>query len=183
MKNTLIAILLFFISFSFGQETVTPKSGKDELKINAFGLLLGYFDVGYERVLNEESAIGTTLFLPFSQETDVNFMLSAYYRYYFGAKQCRGFFMEGFGALNSVQDQIYVETINFDPSFYNYYYKEKNITDLALGIGLGGKWISKKGVTFELSAGVGRNLFSSYNSQNRDFEFIGRGGISVGYRF
>ena len=183
MKNLFLVVLLLFVTFSFGQETVSPKLERDELKINAFGLLLGYFEVGYERILNEESAIGTTLFLPISKETDVNFMLSAYYRYYFGSKQCRGFFMEGFGALNSVQDEIYTERFNPDPAFYNYYYKDVNITDLALGIGLGGKWISKKGVTFELSAGVGRNLFSSYNSQNRDFEFIGRGGISVGYRF
>ena len=91
--------------------------------------------------------------------------------------------MEGFGALNSVQDEIYVYAPDFDPTFNDYYYKQLNITDFALGIGIGGKWISKKGVTFELSGGLGRNLFSNYNDQDRNFQFIGRGGISIGYRF
>ena len=65
----------------------------------------------------------------------------------------------------------------------NYQYKQINVTDFAFGIGLGGKWISKKGVTFEINAGLGRNLFSEYNKEDRNYEFIGRGGISVGYRF
>jgi hypothetical protein len=50
-----------------------------------------------------------------------------------------------------------------------------------LGIGLGGKWITKKGLLLEVNAGVGRNLFN--NRYDRDFELIGRGGITVGYRF
>ena len=183
MKKLLLIAILITTTLGFGQDVSKPLDRKDEFKINAIFLLAGSLEIGYERTLNEESAIGTTLFLPISNESNINFMLSTYYRYYFGSKPCAGFFMEGFGALNSVQDEIYVYAPNLDPAFYDYSYKRLNITDFALGIGLGGKWISKKGVTFELSTGVGRNLFSSYNSQNRNFQFIGRGGISVGYRF
>ena len=158
MKNFLVIAVLFISTFSFGQDKSNPIIGKDELKINALFLLAGSLEVGYEHVLNEESAIGASLLLPISNDTNVNFMLTTYYRYYFGAKPCRGFFMEGFGALNSVQDEIYVYAPDFDPTFNDYYYKQLNITDFALGIGIGGKWISKKGVTFELSGGLGRNL-------------------------
>jgi len=182
MKNFLLIAVLLITAFGFSQDKSNPIIGKDELKINAIFLLAGSLEIGYERVLNEESAIGTSLLFPFSNDSNVNFMLTTYYRYYFGAKPCTGFFMEGFGALNSVQDEIYVYAFNSGPN-YEYYYKQLNITDFALGIGLGGKWISKKGVTFEINAGLGRNLFSSYNNQDRNFEFIGRGGISVGYRF
>lgn len=181
MKNFLLIAVFIVSTYGFGQDKSNPIIGKDELKINALFLLAGSLEIGYERVLNEESAIGTSLLIPISNDTSINFMLTTYYRYYFGAKPCRGFFMEGFGALNSVQDEIY--NYSNDPLVSYYSYKPVNVTDFALGIGLGGKWISKKGVTFELHSGVGRNLFSSYNDQDRNFQFIGRGGISVGYRF
>lgn len=182
MKKIILIVALSVSLFSFGQNSTQPKMGKDEFKINALFLLAGSLEVGYERVLNEESAVGTLVYVPISNESKINFMLSTYYRYYFGAKPCAGFFMEGFGALNSVQDEIYTQTYSTDP-VYAPSYTRLNITDFALGIGLGGKWISKKGVTFELSTAVGRNLFSGYNDQDRNFKFIGRGGISVGYRF
>lgn len=183
MKKLLLIALFGIPLFSFGQDLTQPKMGKDEFKINALYLIAGAFDVGYERVLNEESAIGVSIFLPITDDFNTKFMLTPYYRYYFGQKPATGFFLEGFGSLNNVDDEIYVYTPNPDPAFYDYSYKQINVTDFAFGLGLGGKWISKRGVTFEINAGLGRNLFSEYNNEDRDYEFIGRGGISVGYRF
>jgi hypothetical protein len=77
--------------------------------------------------------------------------------------------------LNNVDDYVYTETPN------NYSWSPEKITDFALGIGLGGKWITSKGLLLEVNAGVGRNLFN--NKYDRDFELIGRGGITIGYRF
>ena len=66
----------------------------------------------------------------------------------------------------------------------NYYYNgisnSGNKTDFALGFGIGGKWITKKGFVFEINSGVGRNLF---NSNDNDYQIVGRGGITLGYRF
>jgi hypothetical protein len=183
MKNFLLIAVFFVSTFGFGQDKSKPIIGKDAFKINALFLIAGAIDVGYERVLNEESAIGVSIFLPITDEINSKFMLTPYYRYYFGQKPATGFYLEGFGSLNSVEDEIYVYTPNFDPAFSDYQYKQINVTDFAFGIGLGGKWISKKGVTFEINAGFGRNLFSEYNKDDRNYEFIGRGGISVGYRF
>lgn len=179
MKKLLLIALFGFPLFSFGQNLSQPKMGKDEFKINTLFLIAGAFDVGYERVLNEESAIGVTVFVPITDEINTKFMLTPYYRYYFGQKPATGFYLEGFGSLNNVDDEIY----DYSSSSSMYYYKEINVTDFAFGLGLGGKWISKRGVTFEINAGLGRNLFSEYNNEDRNYEFIGRGGISVGYRF
>lgn len=183
MKKFIVLVLFSLPLLSFGQNSTPSKSGKDEFKINALFLVLGAFDVGYERVLNEESAIGVSLFVPITNDFDQKFMLTPYYRYYFGEDPATGFYLEGFGSLNSVEDEIYVYTPNPDPAFYDYQYKQINVTDFAFGLGLGGKWISKKGVTLEINAGLGRNLFSNYNNYDRDYEFIGRAGVSVGYRF
>jgi hypothetical protein len=54
----------------------------------------------------------------------------------------------------------------------------EKFTDFALGFGLGSKWIHRKGFVFEINAGIGRNLFSDYSP-----EVVGRGGITLGYRF
>ena len=52
-------------------------------------------------------------------------------------------------------------------------------TEFAVGISVGGKFISKKGFTTEIYLGLGRNLGGNNNS----LEAVGRGGISLGYRF
>jgi hypothetical protein len=54
------------------------------------------------------------------------------------------------------------------------------VTDFALGIGLGGKWVTKKGLIGEVNFGIGRNLFESGDT---DYDFVGKFGITVGYRF
>ena len=114
----------------------------------------------YERTINEESAFGLNVVIPFDDDINdgLNYYISPYYRFYFGNKYAAGFFVEGFDTT----------------------VKEDNITDFALGIGLGGKWITKSGFIGELNLGFGRNLF---NSDRYDYEIIGKVGITLGYRF
>ena len=61
----------------------------------------------------------------------------------------------------------------------NYTHTSENKTEFAVGISVGGKFISKKGFTTEIYLGIGRNIGGNSNS----LEAVGRGGISVGYRF
>lgn len=176
MKKTALLFLaaLLISSASFSQETNTKNSNSEnfnELKLNGLFLILGAFEVTYERVLNEESGVGISVFLPFDDQVNDNieYYISPYYRFYFGEKYAAGFFVEGFGMLNSTNRNI------------NIFGSEDDFrTDFALGIGLGGKWITKSGFIGELSFGVGRNFF---NNNNTDYEIIGKGGITLGYRF
>ena len=144
----------------------------NELKLNALSLVAGAVDIGYERTLNEESSIGIHVFLPFDDNVkdDIEYFISPYYRFYFGKKYAAGFFLEGFGMLNSSDRDEFLFLNLEDDEF---------VTDFAIGIGLGGKWITNKGITGELNFGVGRNLFNGDEAS----EFVVKAGITVGYRF
>jgi hypothetical protein len=179
MKKSLLLLCLSLLTLGYSQENESAIFPKNELKLNVAFLIAGAFDVSYERIINDETAIGTSLFIAIESEIENKFMLTPYYRYYFGRKPATGFFAEGFGSINSYES--YEWKYNYDVN-NNYYSSSEYVkrTDFALGFGLGGKWITKKGFIFEINAGVGRNLF---NSQDTDYDIIGRGGISFGYRF
>jgi len=172
MKKIITIVFLSLFAFGYSQDKVDFP--KNEIKGNALLLVAGALEVTYERLLNEESGVGVSLFVPYDNDIDTNFSLSPYYRFYFGKKPAAGFFAEGFGMIDS-----YTQDAGGD-WFSNYAGPEKNITDFALGFGLGGKWVTKRGFVFEINGGVGRNLF---NSNGTDHEFVGRGGITLGYRF
>ena len=172
MKNLLILLCLssFLLGFSLEKDTIEFK--RNELKGNALMLVAGAVEFTYERLLNDESAVGVSLFFPYDDNININFSLTPYYRFYFGKKPAAGFFAEGFGMLN-----------NYKYGNGNYStLKTGNATDFALGFGIGGKWITKKGFVFEINSGVGRNLFNSI-SRDYDNQIVGRGGITLGYRF
>ncbi len=185
MKKLCLVVLLALFTFnvSFSQENNSSNSKSDtstnfnEIKLNGLFLVLGAFEVTYERTINEESGAGITVFLPIDDDVsdDINYYISPYYRFYFGKKYAAGFYVEGFGMLNSTnENRFFSDTIiGFTES------REKN-TDFALGIGIGGKWVTKSGFIGEIGFGVGRNLFSS---NDLDYEIIGKGGITLGYRF
>ena len=171
----LLLIVLSIGMSTFAQEKEISDFNRNELKGNAAYLLGGIFEGTYERLLNDESGLGISAAFSLVNDSDLKFAITPYYRFYFGKKPAAGFFAEGFGMLNRVDDLVFDVSNNFNGEV-------KTITDFAFGLGAGSKWISRRGVIFEISAGVGRNLFSEYND-NRDYEFIGRGSITIGYRF
>jgi len=175
MKKLVLALFILATTFSYSKENNQSAFPKNEIKGNALLLVAGAIEITYEHLLNEESGVGVSLFVAYSDDFDTNFALTPYYRYYFGKKPAAGFFVEGFGMLNS-----YTQPASDGDWFSNYEGPEKDITDFALGFGLGSKWITKKGFLFEINAGVGRNLF---NSSDTDYEIVGRVGITLGYRF
>jgi hypothetical protein len=184
MKKIFLAVFCLISISAFTQEQIILKDidvDKHELKINGLFLVLGAMEIDYQYLINEESGVGLDVFYAFDDEDlSVNYYISPYYRQYFGKKYASGFFVEGFGLLNSVNDYTYLST--YEPSTDSYYYNggfDKNIVDFALGIGTGVKLLTKRGFIVEIDLGIGRNLFKN----DRDFTIIGKGGVNLGYRF
>ncbi|WP_400076286.1 DUF3575 domain-containing protein [Winogradskyella sp. R77965] len=178
MKNIILLLLMFCSVFNLNaQEEGTDdlkKFGEHEVKINAIMLVVGAVEVGYEYLLNNYSGIGISAFVAYDEELkdDIEYFVSPYYRYYFGKKYAGGFFLEGFGMLNRIERDI--DILFFEDDDENF------VTDFALGIGLGGKWITNGGFFGEVNYGIARNLF---NNEESDWDLVGKFGISVGYRF
>ena len=176
MKKSIVCMsMLLFSVCLLAQETNNNTTEENiavrshELKLNGLWLVLGSFDVSYEYLLNEESALGLEVLLPFDDEVndEIQYYISPYYRIYFGKKYAAGFFLEGFAMLNSTERELFTSEDDF-------------VTDVALGIGLGGKWITKRNFIGEISYGIGRNLI---NDEGSDYEFIPKLGFTIGYRF
>ncbi len=182
MKKTFFAliILLSVLTATAQQENDSIASlyeKQNEVKLNGIMLLVGAFEVSYERNLNKESSVGISFFTPYDTEnldSDLNYYISPYYRVFFGKKYAAGFFIEGFGMLNSIDREI---TSNINGNFIT---NEETVTDFALGFGLGGKWVTKSGFVFELSGGIGRNLFKNDYDET---SLVGKFGFNLGYRF
>ena len=193
MKKITLLLLLTLLSLHFtAQEKEGTKQSKYpenvekkyELKLNAFNLIaFAAIDISYERLINANSSYGVSVFYNFSDYANnyitlpKKFSITPYYRWFFSEnKYARGFFIEGFGMLNTYQDFYYT---------YNYNSYETQ-TSFALGISVGGKFVITEGFTAEVLAGVGRNLIKGESLESyQDFqnEVIGRFGISLGYRF
>ncbi len=181
-KNILAFLMLLCVISSYAQNDSIARNnyGKNEIKLNALFLLIGAFEPSYERNLTQESSIGMSVFIPFDKEnfdSDINYYVSPYYRIFFGKKYAAGFFLEGFGMLNSTKGRSSEFVNGFDPAII---VREDDVTDFALGFGLGGKWMTTGGFVFEVNGGFGRNLF---NTERNEYDFVGKFGFNLGYRF
>lgn len=184
MKKTIFTASLFllFLSSYCQEKNENQNFKRNELKINAVFLVAGIAELTYERLINEESAAGISLFAALDPEISTKFSLTPYYRFYFGRKPAAGFFIEGFGMLNNYQQTFRITYFNSNGYYSDYLAKGKSVTDFALGFAIGAKWMTRKGIIFELNAGIGRNLFNNESTLN-DNQIVGRGGLIVGYRF
>ncbi|WP_127844624.1 hypothetical protein [Psychroflexus aestuariivivens] len=177
MKKILL-ILFIFTTLGIHAQSENEYETTDfhEPKLNIGYMILGNFDVTYEYLISQESGVGLNLMVPFDDyiEWNIKYNFTGFYRFYFTDNYADGIFAETFLNLNQVEDEIN-DDINGGK-------KDKNITDLAIGLGVGYKLVSGGGVILEAHLGGGRNLFSDYNSE-RNFDFVLRAGINVGYRF
>lgn len=171
MKKSIVTLVLSLAFLtSFAQQLSYP----NEVKINIAYLIGGFPEIGYEYLINDESGVGMDILFAIDNNIDFKFALTPYYRFYFGKKPAAGFFAEGFGMLNTFK--IYDDIYYFDSEEYES--NSENITDFALGISIGGKFVTNKGFVFEIYGGVGRNLFN-----NGSDEVVPRTGVTFGKRF
>lgn len=153
-----------------------PYQKNNEIRLNLIAPLAGAVEAGFERHLNKNSSLGISAFFVYdnTENEDLNYYISPYYRYYFGKKYASGFFVEGFGAFTSIDGKkIYAaDNVTFT--------EKKDVYDVALGAGLGYKLVTKKGLVFEANAGYGKLLF---NADKTDHDVVAKFGLSIGYRF
>lgn len=183
MKKLLFLLtVLCSITTASGQDGASIGIDKHELKFNATNLIIfSYLDGAYEHLINEESSFGVNLLFSFSDDEVLDeyrtFSITPYYRQYFSKKYAKGFFVEGFGMLNS--GDAFAEVVVFDEFGNVSSTLDEKYTDFALGISVGGKFVTPRGFVVDLYLGIGRNLLNTDLSP----ELVGRGGVTLGYRF
>jgi hypothetical protein len=180
-KAFLILVLFVSISNIQAQEDTTEITEKrNELYINMTNLIgFKWIDIGYERILNEESSIGIGTLISLDKNVDGldayrTFSITPYYRHFFSKNYARGFFIEGFTMLHTGKDERYdYNEFTMESSYEDYTY-----TDLAVGISAGAKFVTKRGFIAEIYMGIGRDLLG-----DNDIEIVGRGGVAIGFQF
>ena len=167
MKKLLFPILFSAFTFSiYSQENTTSNDVlKNELRIDAVGLVaFKYIDLTYEHLKNEESGLGVNVqFTLDANQEDLGivrkFSLTPFYRQYFSKKYAKGFFVEGFATYAQSREQNYVDFI-FDEATDSFrdVYENIDYNVFALGVSIGGKFVTKRGFVAEIFAGIGRNF-------------------------
>ena len=185
MKPILFTFFMLFclINSSAQNDSIVQNIlGNNELKLNIFNIVtFKSLDASYEYILDSESSIGASVLINLrSKEShdDIyyreKFALTPYYRRYFSkSKYGYGFFVEAFAMYNVQGD-------------YNSFFEEDNFSDetsknAALGFAVGGKFLTRKGIVFDLFGGLGRNFITSNNDVAKSF--VPRVGVALGYRF
>ena len=178
MRSIITIVLLVLVNVSFGQNKAKVDFKKNEVKVNALYFILGALEVNYERLLNEESGVGISVATLVDTDSSLSsaVVISPYYRFYFGQKPASGFYFEGFSQYSNLKYKTY--------TFFTNQTQTEQINTFALGVALGGKWYTKRGIVFEIGGGIGRNLVANSNFQNSEPSRItGKFSISAGYRF
>lgn len=165
------------------EETFARDILKNELSIGAFNLVVfGALDVAYERIVNPHSSWAIEGFILALNRDSENLdeaytrkaSLTGKYKYFFGDRTAWGFYVNGLAMISSGE---YETGTTFGPAD-EVTVQTDNYTDLALGFGLGGKFVSRQGFFLDLGTGIGRNLLS-----NNSPTIVGQFNVNLGFRF
>ncbi len=214
MRYSLVLLYVLFFNQVFSQdiqqvevikndkqvEELFDELGGSEMKLDIIDLLSQpALNIGYEKLNDSYSSYGADIFLNFNNNAtrswSEKFSLNPFYRFYFLNKTDfggEGYFAEVFIKFANIE---YDRNTYFNDPMPNEPYsttEEIKAWDIAPGVGVGKKWVNKKGWTFEYMLGFGRYLFT--NSENDDVpgggsvsdyrpEATFKGGISIGKRF
>ena len=175
--------------------------GDSEIKLDVIDFLTQpALNIGYEIINDSYSSYGAEVFLNFndnntSRSWSEKFSLNPFYRFYFLNKTDfggEGYFAEVFIKFANIEydrNTYFYDAMPNEPYSTN---EEIKAWDIAPGVGVGRKWVNKKGWTFEYMLGFGRYLFASSRNDNPDSDYevedyrpeaTFKGGISIGKRF
>ena len=193
MKNILLLLFVFSLT-TYSQDKIqqvevvetdtqiqnfSTEIGQNELRFD-FLSLLAYesFSATYERMNDTSTAYGVSMLINFGEDNELNdnFAVTPYFRIYFLESEDYGgygFFAEVFSKFAFGESEVNLDNIS---------YVEENYFDVALGVALGRKWINRKGYSFEILIGLGKNLLYDNDQLDRS-ETMGRFSASIGKRF
>ncbi len=169
----------------FGILLSLSANSQHEVKVDVFDLtVFKALDLTYQYNLNEESAVGISVFSNLSDKNNIfnqreEFTITPYYRQYFSLGNTSNVYVEGFFAINSGKDFISVDIVNEFGEVVDTVSAGKDYTDGAFGFALGKSFVSPRGFVLDLYAGLGRNLFDAEGSPS----VVPRIGINTGFRF
>ena len=215
MRYFLLPLFILLFNFGYSQDVqqveviksdrqvseLLDEIGDQEIKFDVIDFLTQpALNIGYEIINDSYSSYGTEIFLNFndnniSRSWSEKFSLNPFYRIYFFNKTDfggEGYFAEVFMKFSNIEFERNSYFYNPMPNDLNSTTEEIKAWDIAPGVGVGRKWVNKKGWTFEYMIGLGRYLFA--NSGNDDVPEGGsvsdyrpeasfKGGISIGKRF
>ena len=215
MRYSLVLIYILFFNHMFSQDVqqvevlkndkqvteLFDEIGDSEIKLDVIDFLTQpALNIGYEIINDSYSSYGGEVFLNFndnnlSRSWSEKFSLNPFYRFYFLNKTDfggEGYFAEVFIKFANIEYDR--NTYFYDPMPNEPYSTTEEIKawDIAPGVGVGRKWVNKKGWTFEYMLGFGRYLFASSRNDNPDSDYevedyrpeaTFKGGISIGKRF
>lgn len=193
MRNLILVVLLILTNSLFAQKSSDDQPVKNhELKFDVFNTIAFKAPaISYEYLLSDEASVGISAlfnlqereskkaYIDLTPEYNERYAITPYYRRFFSSKRAWGFFIEGFGNINKQEKMI---TKSFIDSNKDVTYKNtiESSNNFAVGIAVGGKFVTRKGFAFEFFGGLGRNISTS--NSNVATEVVPRIGILVGYR-
>lgn len=161
-------LLTTFSVVTLSAQKANFKIQRNEIKINALYSIWGATEISYERLLNEKSSIGVSVFREFNGRDGSSFFVSPYYRYYFGKKFNQGVFIESQSLFSTPQNNfLNIENKNGDVLF-------------GAGIGAGYKFITKKNVILEANASFGKAFGTNDMTLMPNYFRL---GLNIGKRF
>ena len=218
MRYSLMFLFSLFFANSFAQDQIQKveviKSDKQvtelfdaigdkEIKLDVIDILSQpALNIGFEKINDSYSSYGADVFFNFNENNSSaswseKFSLNPFYRFYFLNKTDfggEGYFAEVFLKLSRIKYDRDTYFYNPNPNEPYSTVEEIKVWDVAPGIGVGRKWVNKKGWTFEYMIGFGRFLFANgeredipynddYNVTDYRPQATFKGGISIGKRF
>lgn len=185
MKKLIFPLVLLFSTAIFAQEEETVfkrDTARNELSIGALNLVVfGVLDIAYERVLSNNTSWAVEGFIQaFNRDNEDpsklysrKSSLTGKYKYFFGEGPATGFYVNGLAMISNGEYDVFL----YDDGDY---LREvsRDYTDLALGFGLGAKFVAKQGFFLDLGAGIGRNLLNPDSPT-----IVGQININLGMRF
>ena len=164
---------------------------KSEVHLNVLNLLVfGALDVGYERLITDHASAGVEIFskvfnknegedIDLSNVYAKDFSITGKFKYFLQEENSAwGYYAEAFGMFSNGNNEKEVEIRDATTGELKTIKADLEYTDIALGVGAGGKFVAKQGFLIDVSFGIGRNLFDK-NSP----DIVLLPSVNLGYRF